>query len=413
VYGQLKPLIQKECPFETKPKTDTPATWVEPKLVCEVSFGAWTSVGIMLYPVFLGLRPDKAPKEVHREQVIHTDQLVAPRPRAAARGASTNRLPSVGVEMSMSANSSAGVTLTIDDHPVNLTNLNKVFWPGEGITKGDVIHYYRSIAPVLLPYLRDRPMSLNRHPNGIDKPNFFQKNAATQRPPAWVQTAPIPSDHRQGGIINYLVCQDEATLAYIANLGCIEINPWQSRVGSLDRPDFLILDLDPQDLPFECVVEAAQAIRSTLEDLGAVSCCKTSGKRGLHICVPLEAQYEYEAARQFAELIARVVYSRLPETTSLARMPAQRRHKVYLDFGQNGRGQTLASVYSLRPQPGAPVSTPLAWREVRRGLDPTRFTIKTTLKRLDKVGDLWAPVLGKGINLGKCLERLAEAVQQK
>ena len=175
---------------------------------------------------------------------------------------------------------------------------------------------------------------------------------------------------------------------------------------SIDRPDSLVLDLDPQDLPFDRVVETAQAVRRLLEDAGAECLCKTSGKRGLHVCVPLGARYDYALAKQFAEVVARLTHARLPETTSVERKPAQRRGRVYLDYIQNGHAKTLASAYSARPWPGATVSTPLRWREVRRGLTPQRFTIRTTPKRIDKVGDLWQPMLGPGIDLAKCLERL-------
>jgi bifunctional non-homologous end joining protein LigD len=202
------------------------------------------------------------------------------------------------------------------------------------------------------------------------------------------------------------LCQDEATLLYLANLGCIELNPWHARVGSINRPDYLVLDLDPEDVAFDRVVEAAQMVRKVLEATGANCVCKTSGKRGLHIYVPLGAAYETEQARQFAELVARVVHDRLPETTSLVRSPAQRQGRVYLDYLQNGRGQTVVAPYSVRPVAGATVSTPLKWSEVRKGLNPAKFTLRSLPRRLERVGDLWAPVLGPGVDLPDCLARL-------
>ncbi len=251
-----------------------------------------------------------------------------------------------------------------------------------------MISYYREIAPIILPYLRDRPESLNRHPNGIKGKNFFQKNVGKQPPPSSVETVSIPSNSRSE-TVEYVLCQDEGSLLYLANLGCIELNPWNSRVGHLDNPDYLVLDLDPEDIPFAKVIDAALAVRKVLERAGAESCCKTSGKRGLHIFVPLGAKYDYDAARQFAQIVAAMVHEQLPDSTSIVRSPAQRQHRIYLDYLQNSRGQTLAAPYSLRPAPGATVSTPLAWREVRKGLDPTAFTIKTMPRRLAKVGDLW------------------------
>jgi bifunctional non-homologous end joining protein LigD len=280
-----------------------------------------------------------------------------------------------------------------------------VYWPDEGYTKGDLIAYYRELAPVILPYLRDRPQSLHRHPNGIAGPSFFQKDVAKQPPPTWVKTIAVPSGSG-GKKVTYLVCQDERSLLYLANLGCIEINPWNSRVRSLERPDYLIIDLDPEAAPFARVIEAAKAVRKALDEAGAACLCKTSGKRGLHVFVPLGARYDYEQARQFAEIVARLVHKRLPRSTSVVRSPSERQGRVYLDYLQNARAQTLAAPYSVRPYPGATVSTPLHWREVRRGLDPSRFTLKTMPARLAKVGDLWRPVLEVGIDLADCLERL-------
>jgi bifunctional non-homologous end joining protein LigD len=364
--ARLEPLIQRACPFRARPKTNAPPHWVVPQLVCEVTFQEWTQDAKMRQPIFLGLREDKAPKKVRRETSLPvTDMPSAP----------------------------------------TLTHLEKVYWPDEGYTKGDLIAYYREVAPVILPYLRDRPQSLHRHPNGIAGASFFQKDVGKQPPPAWVKTIALPSGSG-GKKVTYLLCQDERSLLYLANLGCIEINPWNSRVRALDRPDYLIIDLDPEAAPFARVLEAAKAVRKALDEAGAVSLCKTSGKRGLHIFVPLGARYDYEQARQFAEIVARLVHERLPRSTSVVRSPSLRQGRVYLDYLQNARGQTLAAPYSVRPSPGATVSTPLHWREVRRGLDPSRFTFKTTPARLAKVGDLWEPILKDGIDLADCLERL-------
>jgi bifunctional non-homologous end joining protein LigD len=286
-----------------------------------------------------------------------------------------------------------------------LTNLDKVYWPDEGYTKGDLIAYYRDVASVLVPYLRDRPQSLHRHPNGITGKSFFQKDVSRQPPPNWVKTVTLPSESGKDHI-TYLLCQDDASLLYMANLGCIELNPWHSRVGSLENPDYLVIDLDPENVPFQRVVEAANAVRKTLDKAGARSLCKTSGKRGLHVYVPLGARYTSDHARQFAEIIAKLVHQQLPQSTSLTRSPSLRQGRVYLDFLQNRRGQTVAAPYSVRPQPGAPVSTPLRWQEVRNRLDPSKFTIRAVGKRIDKLGDLWKPALGQGVNLAACLERL-------
>jgi bifunctional non-homologous end joining protein LigD len=292
--------------------------------------------------------------------------------------------------------------------PFGLTNLDKVFFPEDGYTKGDVIAYYQHVAAFMLPHLRDRPISMNRHPNGIHGQSFFQKDVTDRPPPNFVETIDLPTEgsHRDRGTIRYMLCQNDATLLYLAQLGCIEINCWNSRVGHVNQPDYLVIDLDPIDVPFPQVVETAQAVRKLL-DKGRTECfCKTSGKRGLHIYVPLAAAYEYEQVRGFGEIIARLVNLRLPSFTSLNRDPARRQGRVYLDFLQNSRGQTMAAAYSVRPVPGAMVSTPLAWQEVNKNLDPARFTIHTVLPRLEKIGDIWKKLPSAGANMLDCLESL-------
>lgn len=287
-----------------------------------------------------------------------------------------------------------------------LTNLQKVYWPRDRLTKGDLIEYYRSVAPIMLPYLRDRPQSLNRHPNGIEGKSFYQKNMSKQPPPEWVETVKIKVDTPEGHIQS-VVCQNEATLLYLANLGCIEINPWNSRINSIERPDWLVIDLDPETIGFNRVIEAAQAVHRLLDKAGAANYCKTSGKTGLHIYVSLAAEYDYDLVRRFAEIVANLVHADLPATTSVVRKPALRQKRVYLDYLQNSRGQTLAAPYSVRPAPAATISTPLKWSEVRAGLDPTRYTIRTVPKRIDRLGDLWSPVIGPAIDIEDCLGRLS------
>jgi bifunctional non-homologous end joining protein LigD len=389
--ARLEPLEQRTCPFRVKPATNAPAHWVEPRLVCEVRFQEWTDEGILRHPIFLGLREDKPARSVRRE-------VPAPAPGETH---STPVVAASRLRPSRTVGGNGKPPATPD-----ITNPDKVYWPDEGYTKGDLIGYYRAVAPFILPYLRDRPESLHRHPNGINGQSFFQKDVSRQPPPAWVATATVRHES-DGRPITYILCQDQPTLLYLANLGCIELNPLHVRVESLDRPDYLVIDLDPEAIPFEHVVHVALEIRKTLEKAGAQCCCKTSGKRGLHVYVPLAARYDDDQARQFAEIVANVVNRKLPQTTSVVRSPTQRQERVYLDFLQNRRAQTLAAPYSVRPYPGATVSTPLRWSEVKKGLDPARYTIRTVPRRLDRVGDLWKPVLGPGIDLADCLERLA------
>ena len=390
IRRKLDPLIQKACPFRTRPKVNAPVHWVAPKLVCEVRFQEWTADRRMRQPILLGLREDKPARSVRRE----TPQMVQPDKKAPRKRA---------------VKSARRSTKAAATEPA-LTNLQKVYWPQEEYTKGDLIAYYRDVAPFILPYLRDRPLSLHRHPDGIAGKSFFQKDVSRNPPPPWVETVPIHSEST-GKTGRYAVCQDAATLLYLANLGCIEMNPWNARVESLDNPDYLVLDLDPVDVSFSRVIESALAVRKVLDRAGVESVCKTSGKRGLHVFVPLGARYSHEMARQFAEVVAELVHAELPGTTSLERSPRKRMRKVYLDYLQNRRGQTVVAPYSVRPEPGATVSTPLRWREVSKGLDPTRFTIRTTLRRLNTIGDLWQPVLKGGTNLPAVLEKLARDVK--
>lgn len=394
IGSRLEPLVQKACPFHRKPTANAEVRWVTPELVCEVSFQNWTKDGVMRHPVFAGLREDRDASSVQLERPVPPAPPAQPKTRKTAAGPA---------ETPAAVNPRNEEQVSIDGHVLKLTNLNKVYWPEQGYTKRDLIRFYRDVASFILPYLKDRPQSLHRHPNGIGGESFYQKDL--EHHPAWVKTVKIESDS-QGKEIRFLICQDEATLAYMANLGCIEINPWSSRLGMLDHPDFLVIDLDPENIAFDQVVEAALAVREVLEIAGCEGFCKTSGKRGLHIYVPLGACCTYEQARQFAEIIARLAHQKVPKTTSLERQPSKRQRKVYLDFLQNRRGQTLAAPYSVRPYPGATVSTPLAWNEVKQGLDPADFTIQTVRERLDKVGDLWQPVLSGSIDLIRCLERL-------
>ncbi len=353
--NKLTKLEQTTSPFSNPPHPNAKVHWVKPKLVCQVKFQEWTSDGVMRQPIFLGLRQDKTAKQVVPEEFTHAD---------------------------------------------------KIFWPQDKITKGDLLKYYQKVAPVLLPHLQDRPMSLHRFPNGIAGEDFFQKDLP--HPPDFISTFPVGGD-AEDKTVHYLLCNDQRALEYMVQLGSIEMNPWNSRVESLDQPDYLILDLDPEaQTPFSTIVRVAQTVHRVLESIGAASYCKTSGSTGLHVYVPLAAKYNYEPVRLFAKLIAQLVHDQLPDDTSLERGAHTRGQRVHLDYPQNRRGATTVAAYSVRPQPGATVSTPLNWSEVRAGLDPKKFTIKTVPARIKKFGDLWKPVLGKGIDLKKCLEILAK-----
>ncbi len=289
---------------------------------------------------------------------------------------------------------------------LELSHLDKVFWPKKGYTKGDLVDYYRDISPVMLPYIKDRPHNLLRQPNGYKGKSFFQKDMG-DLPPEWIKTASIYSESNEKDI-DYLVCDSADSLLYMVQLGCIEINPWNSKVKSLHKPDWVVLDLDPEDVPFNQVVEVANIVRLVTEELGVAAYPKTSGKTGIHVYMPLAAQYDYEQAKKFGEILANLVHRRTDNITSLERNPGKRQKRIYLDFLQNSQGQTLAAPYSVRPTDDATVSTPLMWEELNSRLKPTMFTIKNLRKRLDKVGDLWQPVIGKGIDIEKILKNLSE-----
>lgn len=295
-------------------------------------------------------------------------------------------------------------TLKIDGKLLALSNLDKVFWPREGFTKGDLIEYYHTVAKYMLPHLAGRPESMNRFPDGITGESFYQKNIEIE--PKWVKTyLEIAGDGHQ---VSYAIVNDTASLLYLANLGCIEMNVWNSRITSPEKPDFLVIDLDPVEVDFSEVRKVALTVKDIFDLLGLKSYPKISGKRGLHIYVPAGARYSYDQIRNFAHLVVLKVHERLPKITSLERMPKNRQGKVYLDFLQNRKEATMAAPYSVRPVPGAQVSAPVTWEELKKGAKPADFTIKNMPKRLERIGDIMKPVLEKGIDLPKALQKIAE-----
>jgi bifunctional non-homologous end joining protein LigD len=386
IYSKIEPLIAKKSPFTGTVKALRDVTWIEPKLVAEVKYLEFTPDGLLRAPVFLGLRPDKDPKECVRE----TAPVEEP-----------SRSPLIPV------NSPAEVLLDVEGHRLKLTNLNKVFYPGEGITKRDVINYYDAVAPLILPHLRDRPLSLKRYPHGIDEQFFFQKDAEG-KVPDWVRLEPIFSEHNQDKI-HYIICNDRATLIYLANLASIDQNPWMSRVGTLDNPDFALIDLDPTEgCPYRQIVEAAQLVKKTLDAIGLAGYPKTTGGDGMHIYIPLEAVYTFEQVRSFAELLSILVINRNPDLFTTPRAVSRRKKaKVYFDYLQISSAKTIAAPYVLRAHPGAPVSTPLDWSEVKAGLEPAQFNIHNAIDRFERTGDLFEAVLTKPQRLEPALEKVA------
>ena len=386
---KLDPLTTPHSPFPDSPKVGKDVTWVKPELVAEVKFANWTGEGRLRAPVYLGLRPDVNPRDCVRE---------------------TAGPPSSPSKEPLLAPTTNEVTLTIDRHPLKFSNLDKVFYPAEGIVKRDLLNYYDAVASLILPHLKDRPLSLKRYPNGIEQQFFFQKDAPLTFAP-WLRTEEIYSDHNEAPI-RYVFAEDRASLLYLVNLGCIDHNPWMSRAPTLDNPDFVLIDLDPQDCPYDMIVDAALLVREKLDAIGLQGYPKTTGGDGMHIYIPLEPVYSYEESRTFAEILAHLVQRDRPELFTAPRAVSKRQKgRVYFDWVQNGKSKTIAAPYVLRAYPGAPVATPLAWSEVQPGLTPGQFNIYNAPERFAKTGDLFAGVLKNPQRLEEPLQKLEKLLR--
>jgi bifunctional non-homologous end joining protein LigD len=381
IWRRLQTLRRTTSPFVRGTPTGRGHTWVEPTLVCEVRFSEWTEDGGIRHPAFLGLREDKAARACRREIAVETVS-----PPAAA---------------------SAPKESAADAREVRLSNVDKVFWPDERYTKGDLLAFYDVVAPLLLPYLRDRPLVVTRFPDGIAGKSFYQKDAP-HFAPAWLRTARIDAPDA-GRKIDYVVVEDALSLRYVVNLGVIPLHLWGSRVATLEKPDWLILDLDPKGAPFTHVVRVARTLKDILDELEIPAYAKTSGATGLHILIPLGARYTWEETRTFARLLATLGVDAEPDISTIARQIRAREGKVYIDWLQNVQGQTIVAPLSVRPLPGAPVSCPLRWEEVTARLDPRAFTITTVPTRFAELTDPMAPVLGAGVDIARVLARLERA----
>jgi len=374
--------LERETPPCAGPVPETRGhRWVEPRLVGEVRYTEVTADGLLRHPTWVGLREDKTPEE-----------CVAPGEEPAAP------LPAFEV--------------AADEAPreVPFTNLDKPYWPEDGITKGDHLDYHRRIARWLLPYLRDRPLVMTRYPDGIAGKSFFQKDAPAWVPD-WVRTERVWSEQAEREV-SYFVCDDLESLLYVVNMGTIPLHVWASRVSDLQHPDWCIVDLDPKGAPFAHVVKLARGLHEICEEIGVPGFVKTSGASGLHVLLPLGAQLTFEQCRMLAELLGRLLVQRHPDIATLARRLDAREGKVYVDTLQNGHGRLLVAPFSVRPLPGAPVSMPLRWREVGTRLDPARYTIRNAPARLARMkGDPLAPLLGEAPDWGAALARLAASVE--
>ena len=408
---QFKPLIRKTSPFESEPDVNKPsrfrprppkaaAVWLKPEIVCEVSYTEITSDGVMRHPSFEGLRTDKKASAVKEERPESAKEITGTSPLYEKKILSKMKK---GERKTLLNPTEVQQEKTIGGHKIKFTNLDKIYWPGEKITKRDMLNYYYQAAPFILPYLEGRPESLNRFPNGIRGKSFYQKDV-TGKVPDWIEKYPYTS---QGEKKNFMICSDEASLLYMVSLGAIEINPWSSTIDSPGNPDWCIIDLDPDKNSFDQVIETARVVKQVLDTAGIKSYCKTSGSTGMHIYIPLGAQYDYEISKEFGRLIATLVHEQLPSFTSIERATRDRKGKLYIDFLQNRPQATLAAPYSLRPKPGATVSMPLYWDEIKKGLSMEDFNIHNAIQRMRENGDIFKPVLGKGIDIKKAISRLS------
>ncbi|HVW84103.1 MAG TPA: DNA ligase D [Bryobacteraceae bacterium] len=353
LWGRLQQLKTDKKPLDRGDKIPKGTVWVVPELVAQVKFANWTDEGRLRAPVYLGLRNDKPAVEVTRD--------------------------------------------------VKFTNIDKIYYPEDGFTKGDLLRYYDTVAPLLLPHLKDRPLSLKRYPNGIHEPFFFQKNTP-ENYPAWLRTETIDG-------IRYVLVEDKASLLYLTNLGCIDQNPWMSRVGSLDKPDYILIDLDPVQCEFGKVVEAALLVKEKLDAIGLVGYPKTTGGDGMHIFVPVEPVYGYDQARAFAEVIARLLAAERPDLFTTPRAVEKReKNRVYFDWMQMSESKTISAPYVARAYTGAPVSTPLQWEEVTDQLHPSNFDIENGPERFARLGDLFEGVLKRPQRLEKAFGKLEKLV---
>jgi bifunctional non-homologous end joining protein LigD len=371
LYEKMQPLEIDSKPFAEKIRNRTKVTWLKPELVCEVWYAEWTSDSHLRHPVYKGLRMDKKTENVVKET------------------------PDVQL--------ADEETLSYGSKKVKISHLNKVYWPQEGITKGQLINYYREMANWVLPYLKDRPINMRRQPNGITDEGFFMKNTADAHLPSWIKTHDLYSESNKKDI-QYIIGGDEATLIYMVNLGCIEINPWLSTYKKPENPDFLVIDIDPHDVPFTEAVQVALKTKEIFDRMQLKTFIKTSGSKGLHIYCYVGGKYDYDFVKMFAEYTAGLIHEELPDITSIERSPAKRKNKTYIDFLQNRRGQTIACPYSVRPKPGATVSTPLHWDEVNDDLKLSDHTIFNIKERVGTIADPWKDLTAEKADLKKALE---------
>lgn len=397
---------QGSLPLTSVPDYRT-AGWVEPEIVCEVRFKEWTDEGYLRQPAFLRFREDKKPEDCIRQLPTDAAIQLEGGPTAAVLSGSGARAkgPKKRASAQGAAPQPVAAKSSVTSAPVPFTNLDKVLWPGDGYTKGDLVEYYRAIAPWLLPYLDDRPVVLTRFPDGIQGKSFFQKDAPSYAP-EWLRTVRMWSENAEREI-DYFVCEGVDSLLYLANMAAIPLHIWASRVTTLEHPDWCSLDLDPKGAPFSHVIEMAQAARDLCRRIALPAGIKTTGSSGLHVMIPLGRQCTHDQAKSLAEVLAHALVKQLPAIATTTRAVTKREGKVYVDYLQNGHGKLLVAPFSVRPLPGAPVSMPLKWSEVNSSLDIRAFTIKNAVERMKKLKqDPLVEIIEAQPNLAKALEAL-------
>lgn len=411
LMGAFSALETKRCPFRDVPEYNKPSrfrpnppkasvTWLKPSLVAEVSYQTVAPGGVLRHPSFKGLRPDKKASEAKPEKAFKPEKVYK-----QTKTTTSKTVARPGKDRKTFLNpTDATQVRNINGTSFAFNNLPKVFWPKEGFTKRDMLNYYYQAAPYIMPYLKMRPQSLNRFPNGIGGKSFYQKDLTAQAPD-WMKLFPYTTS--DGEKKNYLVPEDERALLFMANMGAIEMNPWNSTIQTPENPDWCMIDLDPSSRnSFDQVIKTAQATKQVLDELKITGYPKTSGSTGIHIYIPLNAKYSYDECQLFGKLIATRVHEALPAFTSIERLTKNRKGKLYIDYLQNRPKATLAAPYSLRPKPGATVSMPLYWEEVKPGLKMSDFNIRNAMARIRAEGDIFKPVLGKGIDMKKVLKNL-------
>ena len=416
ILKQMMPLVRKTNPFSAaidvnKPSRFRPgplnakATWLKPELVAEVTYAELTEDGVMRHPSFVGMREDKK-----ASQVVEEKQMDISVPKNQYLKKAT--MPDSGISQKTLLNpTDNSQSKKVDGKELIFSNVQKLYWKKEKITKGDLINYYHQVAPLMLPYITGRPHSLNRHPDGWDGKSFYQKDV-TGKVPDWMATFPYRSAEEDVDK-EYLVVQDEASLLYMVNMGCIEINPWSSTTKKPDYPTWCIIDLDPDTNRFDTVIQVARVGYEILTAAGISSYCKTSGSTGLHIYIPLNGKYDYDQSKEFARVIVTMMQKEMPDTTSIERATSKRKGKIYLDFLQNRPQATLAAPYSVRPKAGATISMPLHWEEVKKGLKMNDFHLRNAVGLLKGREDFFKGVLGKGIDMQKALKELERIYSAK